>query len=74
MIGVGARPWIGAAEHEKPRLLLVDDDEDIARGCDLGANGYVRKPVDLNRFTEAARQLGEYWLGLNEPPPICWSG
>jgi len=38
-------------------------------GYDLGANSYVRKPVDFNQFIEAIRQLGLYWLILNEPVP-----
>ena len=34
--------------------------------------GYVRKPVDFMQFTEAVRQLGLYWLIINEPPPVSW--
>ncbi len=44
--------------------------EDRIKGYENGANSYVRKPVDFNEFTEAVRQLGIYWLLLNEPPPL----
>jgi two-component system response regulator len=36
---------------------------------DLGANSYIRKPVDLHQFAEAVRALDLYWVVLNEPPP-----
>lgn len=45
------------------------EEEDITASYNLGANGYVRKPVDFDRFNEAVRQLGLFWLLLNEPPP-----
>jgi two-component system response regulator len=60
---------------ERTRLLPVviltssKEEQDLIRGYDNGANSYVRKPVDFNEFIEAARQLGLYWLGLNETPP-----
>ena len=61
--------------HERTKLLPVviltssNEEQDRVTGYGLGANSYVRKPVDFNQFTEAARQLGLYWLVLNEPPP-----
>lgn len=50
-------------------LTSSDEEDDRARGYDLHANSYVRKPVDFDRFVAAARQLGLYWTVLNEPPP-----
>src|SRR5229473_6102549 len=60
---------------ERTRLLPVViltssiEDHDRIDGYGLGANSYVRKPVNFNEFIEAVRQLGLYWLLLNEPPP-----
>ena len=59
---------------QRTRLLPVviltssKEQQDIASGYDLGANSYVRKPVDFQQFVEAVRQLGLYWLVLNEDP------
>jgi hypothetical protein len=41
----------------------------IVQSYDLGANSFVRKPVDFSQFVDAARQLELYWLALNEPSP-----
>ena len=50
-------------------LTSSNEEQDRVNGYGLGANSYVRKPVDFNQFSEAARHLGLYWLVLNEPPP-----
>jgi two-component system response regulator len=50
-------------------LTSSKEEKDMVTGYKLGANSYVRKPVDFTEFVEAARQLGLYWLVVNEPPP-----
>lgn len=58
--------------HELTRYLPVviltssKEQQDLISGYQLGANSYIRKPVDFNQFMEAVRQLGLYWLVLNE--------
>ena len=61
--------------HERTRLLPVviltssTEEQDLARGYATGANSYIRKPVHFEEFLEAVRQLGIYWLLLNQGPP-----
>jgi two-component system response regulator len=50
-------------------LTSSNEEKDRLQGYDNGANSYVRKPVDFNQFIESVRQLGLYWLILNELPP-----
>ena len=61
--------------NELTRLLPVviltssNEEQDRVNGYGLGANSYVRKPIDFGQFMDAVRQLGLYWLILNEPAP-----
>jgi two-component system response regulator len=62
------------ADPRTHRLAVVvltssREERDIVGSYDLGANSFVRKPVDFDQFVDAARQLGLYWLMLNEAPP-----
>jgi len=62
-------------ENERTRYLPVviltssKEQVDVFKGYRLGANSYVQKPVDFGEFRDAVRQLGLYWLLLNESPP-----
>lgn len=62
--------------EDRTRLLPVvilttsTEESDRLEGYSLGANSYIRKPVDFDQFTRAVRQLNLYWLVLNEPPPL----
>ena len=62
-------------DHVDTRLVPVviltssREEQDRLRGYLNGANSYIRKPIDFAHFVEAVRQLGLYWLVLNEPPP-----
>jgi len=60
---------------ERTRLMPVviltssKEEQDLVNGYRLGANSYIRKPVDFNQFVTTVGQLGLYWLVLNEAPP-----
>jgi two-component system response regulator len=60
-----------ARTRRLPVVILTSskEEQDIVKSYDLGANSYVRKPVDFNQFAGAVRNLGLYWLVLNEAPP-----
>ncbi|MCX5865173.1 MAG: response regulator [Deltaproteobacteria bacterium] len=62
--------------NERTRLLPVvilttsNEEQDKIKSYSLGANSFIRKPVDFQQFSEAIRQLGVYWLVLNQGPPL----
>ena len=58
--------------HMIPIVVLTSsrEERDLARGYQLGANSYIVKPVDFDQFSEAVRQLGLYWVLLNQPPAL----
>ncbi|MBC1219118.1 response regulator [Nostoc sp. UCD121] len=73
MDGLEVLRHLRADERTKilPVVILTSskEEQDLINGYSLGANSYVRKPVDFSQFSEAVRQLGLYWFVLNESPP-----
>ena len=71
--GLGVLKAIRADERTRllPVVILTSskEEQDLISGYSLGANSYVRKPVDFAEFLEAAKQLGIYWLMMNQSPP-----
>jgi two-component system, response regulator len=71
-LGVLQRLRADSRTRRLPVVVLTSSNEetDIIRSYDLGANSFVQKPVDFAQFLNAAQELGLYWLGLNTAPPV----
>lgn len=71
--GLGVLRRMRADERTRrlPVVMLTSskEEKDVVSSYDLGANSFVRKPVDFGEFVDAARHLGVYWLAMNEPAP-----
>lgn len=70
-LGVLRRIRADARTRRLPVVMLTSskEEKDVVSSYDLGANSFVRKPVDFGEFVDAARHLGIYWLVMNEPAP-----
>ena len=69
----GTGRFAGRDRRELPAVVLLtssNEEKDKIAGYDLGANSFVRKPIDFERFVEATGMLAAYWLALNEPPGV----
>jgi len=75
--GFGVLKKLRAAAHTRylPVVILTSsiEQEDILRGYNLGANSYIRKPVDFDDFIKTVGQLGPYWLLLNQQPELIYT-
>jgi two-component system response regulator len=70
-LGVLKRMRADGRTRRLPVVMLTSskEEKDVVSSYDLGANSFVRKPLDFGEFVKAANQLGLYWLVMNEPPP-----
>lgn len=72
--GLGVLKRLRADERTRTLPIVVltssSQDADVLASYDLGANSYVRKPVEFGSFVEAVSNLGMYWVSLNRPPPL----
>lgn len=77
MDGLEVLKALRANEHTRliPVVVMTTskEEDDLVRSYSYGANSYIRKPVDFNQFIDAVRQVGLYWLVLNETLPAHWS-